>query len=33
MSHDNYIYRKNQLLRAFDKSITRAKLSVHSWLG
>jgi membrane protease YdiL (CAAX protease family) len=33
MSHKNYVYRKNQLTRTFDKLLARVKSSVSSWLG
>ncbi len=33
MTQDNYVNRKNQLMRTFDKSLTRVKPSVVSWLG
>lgn len=33
MTHDNYLFRKNQLMRAFDKSLARAKPWVMSWFG
>jgi len=33
MSHENYLYRKNQLMKAFDKLLARVKPSVVSWLG
>ena len=33
MSHENYLYRKNQLMRAFDKQLALVKSSVSSWLG
>ena len=33
MIHENYMFRKNRLLRAFDKSLTRVKLSLYSWLS
>jgi hypothetical protein len=33
MSHENYLYRKNQLVRTFDRQLARVKSSVSSWLG
>jgi len=33
MSHENYLYRKNQLMRTFDKLLARVQPSVSSWLG
>lgn len=33
MSHENYLYRKNQLMGAFDKRLALVKSSVSSWLG
>lgn len=33
MTHDNYLSRKSQLMRTFDKLLTRVKPSVVSWLG
>jgi hypothetical protein len=33
MSHDNYLSRKNQLLRTFDKSLSRVKRPLDAWLG
>ena len=33
MTHENYLFRKNQLIRDFDKSLIRVKLSLFSWLG
>ena len=33
MSHDNYLYRKNQLMKRFDKMLARVKPSVSAWLG
>ncbi len=33
MSHDNYLYRKNQLMRTFDKLLARVQPSISSWLG
>ena len=33
MSHKNYLYRKNQLMRTFDRQLARVKSSVSSWLG
>ena len=33
MSHENYLYRKNQLIKTFDKLLTRVKASVSAWLG
>jgi hypothetical protein len=33
MSHENYLYRKNQLMKTFDKLLARVKPSVVSWLG
>lgn len=33
MTHDNYLFRRNQMMRTFDKSLARAKPWVISWLG
>jgi hypothetical protein len=33
MSHQNYLFRKNRLLRDFDKSLNRVRLPLFSWLG
>lgn len=33
MSHNNYLYRKNQLIRTFDKLLARIHPSVFAWLG
>jgi len=33
MSHDNYLYRKDKLMRAFDSGLARIKSDVSSWLG
>ena len=33
MSHENYLYRKRQLMRAFEKLLARIKSSVAAWLG
>jgi hypothetical protein len=33
MSHENYLHRKKQLMRTFDKLLTRVQSSVSSWLG
>ncbi len=33
MSHENYVYRKNQLLKIFDKLLARVQPSVSAWLG
>jgi hypothetical protein len=33
MSHDNYLYRKNQLMKTFDRLLARVKSSVSAWLG
>lgn len=33
MSHENYLHRRNQFLRSFDRSLARAKPSIISWLG
>jgi hypothetical protein len=33
MTHDNYLFRKNQLMRNFDKSLGYVKAWVVSWLG
>jgi len=33
MSHDNYLYRKNQLMRTFDRLLARVQPSVAAWLG
>ena len=33
MSHENYLYRKEQLMRTFDRRLAPVKSSVSSWLG
>ena len=33
MSHENYVYRKKQLLKTFDKLLARVQPSVSAWLG
>jgi len=33
MPHENYLYRKNQLMGALDKRLVLVKLTVSSWLG
>jgi len=33
MSHENYLHRKNQLMRGFDKRLAPIKSSVSAWLG
>jgi len=33
MSHENYLYRKNQLMKIFDKLLARVQPSVSAWLG
>lgn len=33
MTHDNYSYRKKQLMGTFDKLLARVKPSIFSWLG
>jgi len=33
MEPDNYLFRKNQLMRAFDNSLARVKSYLFSWLG
>jgi hypothetical protein len=33
MSHDNYLHRKNQIMKTFDKLLARVQPSVSSWLG
>ena len=33
MSHENYLYRKNQLMRTFDRQLARVRSQVSSWLG
>jgi hypothetical protein len=33
MSYENYLHRKNQLMRAFDKRVALVKSSVSPWLG
>jgi hypothetical protein len=33
MKHENYLYRKNQLMRALDKSLAYVKPTIFSWLG
>ena len=33
MSHENYLHRRNQFIRSFDRLLARVKPSVISWLG
>ena len=33
MSHENYLYRKNQIMKTFDKLLARVQPSVSAWLG
>ena len=33
MSNDNYLYRKNQLLKTFDRLLSRVQPAVSAWLG
>jgi len=33
MSYENYVHRKNQLMRAFNKQLALVKSSVSAWLG
>ena len=33
MSHENYLYRKNQMMKSFDKLLARVQPSVSVWLG
>jgi len=33
MSHNNYLYRKDQLMKTFDRLLARVKSSVSAWLG
>jgi hypothetical protein len=33
MKQDNYLSRKDQLLRGFDKSLNRVRVLLNSWLG
>ena len=33
MSHENYLHRRNQFMRSFDRLLARVKPSVISWLG
>ena len=33
MSHENYLHRKNQLMKTFDKLLARVQPSVFAWLG
>jgi len=33
MSHENYLYRKNQIMKTFDKLLARVQPSVSEWLG
>jgi hypothetical protein len=33
MTQDNYLSRKNQVMKTFDKLLARVKPSVISWLG
>lgn len=33
MSHENYLYRRNQFTRSFNRLLARVKPSVSAWLG
>ncbi len=33
MTHDNYFYRKDQLMKTFNRLLARVKPSIFSWLG
>jgi len=33
MPHENYLHRRNQFMRSFDRLLARVKPSVYSWLG
>ena len=33
MAHENYLYRKNQMMKSFDKLLARVQPSVSVWLG
>jgi predicted ArsR family transcriptional regulator len=33
MSHENYLHRRNQFIRSFDRLLARVKPSISSWLG
>ena len=33
MSHENYLYRKNQIMKTFDKLLVHVQPSVSAWLG
>ena len=33
MIHENYLFRKKRLLKDFEKSLSRVKLSLFTWLG
>jgi len=33
MSHENYLYRKNQIMKTFDKLLARVQPSVSEWFG
>lgn len=33
MTHDDYLHRRNQLIRSFDRLLARVKPSLFSWLG
>ena len=33
MSHENYLYRKNQIMKTYDKLLARVQSSVSEWLG
>ena len=33
MSRKNYLHRRNQFMRSFDRLLARVKTSVISWLG
>jgi hypothetical protein len=33
MSHENYLHRKKELMRAFDRRLALVKTTVSSWLG
>ena len=33
MSHENYLYRQNKIMKTFDKLLARVQPSVSAWLG
>ena len=33
MSHDNYLHRKHQIMKTFDKLLARVQSSVSEWIG